>query len=244
MSFDWWTLALQTINLLVLLWILSHFLFKPVSEILEKRQAAATEALDHARSAKAEAEAALAELRSGDAAVAERRAKLLATAQAEAERARRDLLDAAREDAAKLRAEAQAEIQRSRSDAERAMQDEAADLAVDISRRLLDRLPAQMRSAGFIDGLAEAVARLPEQTREGLGASGPVVVRAASALSDPEMALLQGRLAEVLGHEIALSVTADPTLIAGLELDAPHAVVRNHFRVDLDHIRQELLRHD
>lgn len=157
MSFDWWTLALQTINLLVLLWILSHFLFKPVSEILEKRQAAATDALDHARSAKAEAEAALAELRSGDAAVAERRAKLLATAQAEAERARRELLDAAREDAAKLRAEAQAEIQRSRSDAERAMQDEAADLAVDISRRLLDRLPAQMRSAGFIDGLAEAV---------------------------------------------------------------------------------------
>ena len=37
---------------------------------------------------------------------------------------------------------------------------------------------------------------------------------------------------------------ADPALIAGLELDAPHAIVRNHFRADLDRIKAEVLAHD
>uniref|UniRef100_A0A2A3JMX8 Uncharacterized protein n=1 Tax=Alloyangia mangrovi TaxID=1779329 RepID=A0A2A3JMX8_9RHOB len=69
-------------------------------------------------------------------------------------------------------------------------------------------------------------------------------VRAAQALSPEEAGLLKSRLAEVLGREIEIALTTDPSLIAGLELDAPHAVVRNHFRADLDRIRQELLRHD
>ncbi|WP_226623605.1 F0F1 ATP synthase subunit delta [Alloyangia pacifica] len=244
MSFDWWTLGLQTVNLLVLLWILSHFLFRPVSEIIAKRQAAATDELSHARAARAEAEAARDAAQARDAAVAARRAELLTGAQAEAESAKRQMLEEARKEVSKLRAEAQAEAQRRHAEAERALRDEAADLAVDIARRLLDRLPETTRSSGFIDGLAQAVAALPEQTREGLGAEGPVPVRAARELSDDETVLLKSRLAEVLGREIALAVTADPSLIAGIELDAPHAVVRNHFRADLDRIRQELLRHD
>ncbi len=244
MSFDWWTLGLQTVNLLVLLWILSHFLFRPVSEIIAKRQAAATEELSHARAARAEAEAALVEAQARDAAVAARRGELLSGAQTEAESAKREMLLEARKEVAKLREEAQAEAQRRHAEAERALQNEAADLAVDIAGRLLERLPKTTRTAGFIDGLAQAVAELPEQTREGLGAEMPVPVRAAQELSAEETALLKSRLAGVLGREIALVVTADPSLIAGLELDAPHAVVRNHFRADLDRIRQELLRHD
>jgi len=36
----------------------------------------------------------------------------------------------------------------------------------------------------------------------------------------------------------------DPALIAGLELEAPHAIVRNSFRDDLAHLKTELLAHD
>lgn len=244
MSFDWWTLGLQTVNVLVLLWILSHFLFRPVSEIIAKRQAAATEELSHARAARAEAEAALVEAQARDAAVAARRGELLSSAQTEAESEKLLMLEEARKEVAKLREEARAEAQRRHAEAERALQNEAADLAVDIAGRLLERLPKTTRTAGFIDGLAQAVAELPEQTRDGLGSEAPVPVRAAQELSAEETALLKSRLAGVLGHEIELTVTADPLLIAGLELDAPHAVVRNHFRADLDRIRQELLRHD
>ncbi|WP_138466579.1 F0F1 ATP synthase subunit delta [Poseidonocella sp. HB161398] len=243
MTFDWWTLGLQTVNVLVLFWILSHFLFRPVSEIIAKRQAAAMDELGRARADRARAEAALAEARARDDDVAQQRAALLSEAQEGAERARQHLLEEARQEAAGLRAGAEAEARRLRREAEAAMQDAAADLAVEISQRLLARLPGPGASAGFIDGLAKAVAELPEQTRQGLGAAGPVAIRAACALGPEETRALADRLAAVLGREVALSVSVDPALIAGLELDAPHAVVRNHFRADLDRIRQELGAH-
>ena len=41
MHFDPWTLALQTINVLVLVWLLAHFLFRPVAGIIAARRAAA-----------------------------------------------------------------------------------------------------------------------------------------------------------------------------------------------------------
>ena len=57
MQISWWTLALQAVNFLVLVWLLQRFLYKPVRDILEKRKALATQALDAAAKAKSEAEA-------------------------------------------------------------------------------------------------------------------------------------------------------------------------------------------
>ena len=44
MRIDWWTLGLQTFNVLVLVLILSRFLFRPVAAIIEERRVAAVEA--------------------------------------------------------------------------------------------------------------------------------------------------------------------------------------------------------
>jgi F-type H+-transporting ATPase subunit b len=41
-----------------------------------------------------------------------------------------------------------------------------------------------------------------------------------------------------------LEVSIEPALIAGLELEAPHAVVRNSFRADLVRLKSELVHHD
>ena len=38
MRIDWWTLALQTVNVLVLVWLLGRFLFRPVMDIVAKRR--------------------------------------------------------------------------------------------------------------------------------------------------------------------------------------------------------------
>ena len=46
MRIDWWTLALQTVNVLILIWILSRFLFRPIVGVIEERRAAAAKLLD------------------------------------------------------------------------------------------------------------------------------------------------------------------------------------------------------
>ena len=38
MRIDWWTLALQAANFLVLVWLLQHFLYRPVQGIIAERQ--------------------------------------------------------------------------------------------------------------------------------------------------------------------------------------------------------------
>ena len=57
MHFDWWTLALQTVNVLVLIWLLGRFFFRPVMNIVAKRQAEANKLLSDAASARHEAAA-------------------------------------------------------------------------------------------------------------------------------------------------------------------------------------------
>ena len=39
MQFDWTTFVLEVLNFLVLLWILKRFLYQPVLEVLDARQA-------------------------------------------------------------------------------------------------------------------------------------------------------------------------------------------------------------
>ena len=56
MAIDGWTLGLQAINVIVLIWILSRFLFRPVADIIKARQAAAQKLLDEAAHARADAE--------------------------------------------------------------------------------------------------------------------------------------------------------------------------------------------
>jgi F-type H+-transporting ATPase subunit b len=245
MRIDLWTLALQAVNVLVLIWILSRFLFRPVSAMIVARQKAATEALDAARAAKQVAESEKDEAKAAAAQVAAGRTSMLEDAVTEAETEKAALLAAARAEAERLRAAAKSEMALLRQNEEAEAADRASQLAVDIAAKLFDRLPQECRITGFIDGLVQGVAALPEASRAEIGIDGaPLYLKAARALSDTETQACCARLADVLHRPVRLIVEADPNLIAGLELAAPHAVVRNHFRADLDRIAAELARHE
>ena len=56
MQIDWWTLGLQAVNALVLIWLLAHFLFRPVVNAVAARQKAAGQLLTDAKAAKAAVE--------------------------------------------------------------------------------------------------------------------------------------------------------------------------------------------
>ncbi|KAB7738395.1 ATPase [Parvibaculum sedimenti] len=245
MHIDLWTLGLQTINVLVLVWILGRFFFRPVTAMIAARQVAATEALDEAQAAKAEAAAEVAKAKEEAASLTAARTDILQKAVAEAEKEKAALLAAARTEAKTLRDAAHADIDRARQSEEMAEADHACRLAVDIAARLFEKLPAEARVMSFIDGLVAGVAALPDATRTGIGADGvPVCIKAARDLTEAEKEACRAKLAQTLGRPISVAVAVDPVLIAGLEIDTPHAVVRNSFRADLDRIAAGLTRHD
>jgi F-type H+-transporting ATPase subunit b len=237
MQIDWWTLALQTINVLVLVWILGRFFFQPVSAMIAARQKATAAALEQARATRAAAETDRQKARDEAARLAADRATALQEAAAEAAREKAALTAAARTEADQMRAAVAADIARQRQEEAVAEAARESRLAVDIAAKVLARLPPEARVGGFIAGLANAVAGLSESARAAISADGaPIRLRAAAPLSASEAAACREALVKVIGHPVEIAVEVDPNLLAGLELEAPHAVVRNSFRADLERI--------
>ena len=241
MRIDWWTLGLQAVNVLVLLWLLSRFLFRPVAAIVEDRRAAVAKLLADAQSTRADAAADREKARQEIAGLAVARSEAVKQAAAEAEAEKATILAAARAEAGRLSAAAAADIARVRQDKAVAAADRASRLAVDIAAKLLARLPEEARIAGFVEGLAQSLATLPDAIRQGIGRDGaPVQLKAARALTGAEAQACRTRLSAALGRSVEIAVDVHPDLIVGLEIDMPHAVVRNSFRADLDRITAAL----
>ena len=161
MRVDWWTLALQTVNVLILIWILGKFLFRPVVAIIDERRAAAAKVLSDAEVARKQAIAAQAAAEAESARIAAGRDNVLRQAAEDAEALRAAALASAREEVDQLRVAAETETRWNRLAGEAAASDRSAKLAADIAGKLLQRLPDSARIDGFIDGLAKALASLP-----------------------------------------------------------------------------------
>ena len=241
MRIDWWTLGLQTVNIVILIWLLQRFFWKPIAGMIAERRAAAQKALADARSARDKAEAALADIEKTRAGFAAERDKILAAARAEAERARAATLAEATREAAALVAAAKAGVAKDQDAATRAWARRSSDLAVDIAKRLLARLGGPAVHGMFLEGALSAIRALPPATRQAVARSSvPLEATSATQLDPAEQARVTKWIGEAFGAPVSLVYKIDPALIAGLEIGAEHLVVSNSWRADLAQILAEL----
>lgn len=241
MHFDWWTFTFQVVNVLVLVWILAHFLFRPVAAAIAARKEAVGETLRQAEETKARSEQALEALRGQQDAFEKQRYALLEEARNEAEAQKRELLDAARKEAVDLVKEAGREVEIARQSARRQALAEAGTLAVEIARRLMENLPSDARIAGYPARLAEAIAALDARQKATMLADPDSLELVAPRELDAAEAW-QGQKAVfgLTGKRLALPVITDGTLIAGLELRGPHGTIHNSLLHDLERIRKAI----
>lgn len=248
MQFDWWTFALQTVNFLILVWLLRRFLYKPVLGIVDTRRAEIDAQYANARKAEAEAQAEVSRVASERAGIASERADALKSASVEAEAAslaRRAgaeadaeaLLDQARKSLASERAAALAEARRF-----------AFDLAVTMARKLLDEFPPELRADAWLSRIESYLAELPPEQRTDIAgqlSSGATLrVVSAVALSDSIKAEWQQRLDRALDATLSIEFDLDPALIAGVELHFPHTILRFSWRSVLDSAQTKIEAHE
>lgn len=235
MSFDWWTFGLQAANVLILLAILRHFLFRPVAEIVERRRretAAALDAAEVARQAARDAEgAAQAEAQANRTA----RDAVLTQARAEAEALRQAQIQAAHTEAAHQIAEGRATLEReTRARAAQGLR-QAIDLGMAAAGRALAAQPAGL--PGYAARLADLLNDLPAARRAALVRGGNLRLVSATPPDPAEHAAILQALAP---HGIAPRIDTDPALIAGLDLRSDSGVVQNSLAHDIDRIAQAL----
>jgi F-type H+-transporting ATPase subunit b len=243
MRIDWWTLALQTVNVLVLIWILARFFFRPVADIVAKRQEEANKLLSDATAARQDAADARADVDKVRAEIAAERDQLIAEARKAARVEKENLLAQSSQEIAKLRSEAEAAMARDQAAADQAIIAHASELAVDIAQRLLGRLPSGTCLAVFLDGLCRELGALSPEARDSFtsaAADHPIELVTATSLSDSEKEQIHPALKAVLASDLPLVFRTDPAVIAGIELHSRSTIVRNSWRADLDRIREEL----
>ena len=247
MHIDGWTILLQAVNFLILVWLLRRFLYRPVLAVIAERQAATGSVRSEAEAARQAAEAARRTLEDQRATLPAERDRLIAAARAEAEAERAALLDKARAEAAHALEEARARLAEERAQALGALQRHAADLGTQLATRLLRDAPARALTRPLLEEACAALEALPAAQRRALtDGTDPVPVRLAVAapLPDEDAAHARDRLAAALGRPVALELAEDPSLIAGVELHFAHSVVRRSWKQTLAEAREEMTRHD
>jgi F-type H+-transporting ATPase subunit b len=241
MHIDWWTVGLQTINIVLLVWLLKRFFFPRIIAILDERQKKTRALLDESAALHqaAEAEKSAAEKLHAD--LLATRAEWIAKAQAEAEALSQSILAQAHENAARIVEQgASQRLQSAQADEER-MSKRATALAGDLARRLMSRLPDDVLISTFMDGLIAEMSRQQDLLRNMTGV--PVKLLAARLPTGKEEDQIRHAITQAFGQPVELVIEVDPALIAGLELCADHFRIANHLRADLEAMMR-MLQHD
>jgi F-type H+-transporting ATPase subunit b len=248
MQIDWWTLALQAVNFLVLVWLLWRFLYRPVKEVIEKRKQLAEHAFAEAAEKGTEADAARKRFEQDRAALAQERQDMLKKMHEELEAERRKVTEQAKREADELLDSARKTIEEERKAALTDVRGQVAELAADLASDLLRKAGAKGSSDVFLEHLETQLNDLPADERERLqkdlapdGASLTVVT--ASPLTAEERDRWADRLGACLGQRDKTDFTTDPNILGGVEIRFPHAVIRSSWADQLRKAK-ELLRSD
>jgi F-type H+-transporting ATPase subunit b len=241
MTIDWWTLGIQTVNVVILIWLLERFFWRPVAAIIEQRRASAQGILVEAEAKRSEEIAALAEIERTRAGFAREREAILAAAHEAAEQTRTARLDEAAKEAASLEADAKAAIEKEKALAGKVWADRASRLSIEIAERLAARLDGPAIRATFLSWLLKEIRALPEPVRQAVSADGGLLEAiSATPLAPADQERYRERISEAFGAPPQIVFKADPALIAGFELHGPHLVVSNSWRADLAQILADL----
>lgn len=155
-----WEIITQLINLLLLFLLLKHFLFKPVQNILNARQAEIDKSYADAETAQTRAE----ELRDEyEKRISDAKAEAADIAKAASRKAQAhydEVVGTAKADAARLREKAEAQIEQEKKKAMNELKDEISGIAVDIASKVVEReideKDHEELIAEFIKGVGEA----------------------------------------------------------------------------------------
>jgi len=245
MQIDWWTLALQAFNFLILVWLLSRFLYRPIKEVIEKRKALAGEAFAEAEAQKREAEAARKRFEDDRAALAGERQDMLKTLHQEMEGERARALEDAKKKADGMLDSARAAIAGEREAVTADMRAQATGLARDMAAALLREVGPTAPTEPFLDRITRHLTEMGAEERARLrkdlaGEEARLTVVTAADLTADEQARWRDGLEPLLHLDGRIAFSTDPDILGGAALRFPHASLTFTWADQLDQAKEML----
>jgi F-type H+-transporting ATPase subunit b len=223
MLIDWFTVGAQTLNFLILVWLMKRFLYKPILHAIDEREKRIADELAGADRKKDEAQKEKDEFKHKNEALDQQRAALLKKATEAAKAEGQRLLDEARKAADAWRAKRM-----------ETLRNDAVDLRQDISRCthqevfcIAQKALMDLATTSLEERLGEVFIRrlgeMDDQAKAGLAkalkaASDPARVRSAFDLPLEQRTAIQHALNETFSADIHVRFETAPELISGIEL--------------------------
>ncbi len=154
-----WTFIAQICNLFIQMLLIKKFLFKPIREMLAKRQELADEKIRVAEADKTAAEELKATYEKNMEQARDKANELLATAQKTATSQSDDIIRAANEQAVAIKSKAEADIAQERRKAVNELKGEIGSMAMEIAGKVIEREITEADHAKLIDEFIENVGK-------------------------------------------------------------------------------------
>ena len=225
MLIDWFTVGAQALNFLILVWLMKHFLYKPILDAIAAREKLVATELANAAKALADARKTEDEFKQKNTAFDDERDAMLKKAADEAKAERQRLLEEARKAAAALNSKLQDAARNDEARLHQAIRKRTQEEVFAIARKAL----TDLATASLEERLGEVFTRrlrtMDEKAKASLGAAlkratSPALVRSAFELPPVQCAVIQNAVNETFSADMPLHFETAPDLVSGIELTA------------------------
>jgi F-type H+-transporting ATPase subunit b len=225
MLIDWFTVGAQALNFLILVWLLKHFLYKPILNAIDAREKRIAKELADADAKKNEAQKERDEFQKKNEEFDQQRAALLTKATDEAKAERQRLLDEARKAADALSAKRQESLINDAKNLNHAISRLTQKEVFSITRKALTDLATVSLEERMGEVFIRRLHELDEKAKTVLGEalkknSEPALVRSAFDLPEEQRTAIQNALNETFASEIHLRFETAPDLVSGIEFSS------------------------
>lgn len=223
MLFDWFTIIAQIFNFLLLMWLLKRFLYKPVLDAIDAREARIATLLKETQASQEQAAGQQAELSTKNAAFETERVGLFEQAKADAAERQKQLLDQAAHEVATQREQWLLALKKEQQTLDQDINQRTRHEVLNVARRALADLSDSELEVQIVKVLIHRVEAMTSEQRKAFNqtADSPnneVLVRSAFEFTAEQQATLTESLQGVLPTKPAVKFAHDEHLIGGVEL--------------------------
>ncbi len=223
MELNWSTFALEIINFIVLIWLLSRFFYRPIRHAIEERRANIEKTLADAQRLRSEGEELQKHFESRLAEWEDEKASLRSAFRTTLEAERAKQLTELRGELDRERVRSEAAAAARMRDLELSLERKAIAQSTEFCAKLVTRFASPALEAQIVNAAIVDLTQLPPQQREILARSldgNPVHVTSRFPLAPELRIALANSLAAIAGRTVSPEFIEDSAVIAGVRIEA------------------------
>ena len=248
MLIDWFTVAAQIVNFLILVGLLKYFLYGRIIRAMDQREEKIAARLSEAQQREQEAADERRHYQAKQAELAQKQDDILNQARQEADSERRKLLEEAREEVEAVKSRWYEALEREKNTFLQDLRQRAGRQVYTITRQALTDLATADLEDQIVEAFCRRLEEQPPEKRqeltEVLQQGAEATITSAFVLSQEAKQKIEDILRSYLQDGAALRYQTSPEVISGIELKAPgHKVAWSleHYLADLEAETREIL---